>query len=95
MFFLSPSLSLLSPLLSPSSLLSSLSPLLSTALLSPSSLLSSPLLSSPLLPSPGMWEEFTYGLFGLYREDWNSFGGFSIEKYKFKWGGEDWDLLDK
>ena len=50
--------------------------------------------SLPLSP-PGWWEWQTYGLFGLYRRDWDSFGGFSTEKYKYKWGGEDWDLLDK
>lgn len=43
----------------------------------------------------GFWETLTYGLFGMFKSDWTAFGGFDTQKYKFKWGGEDWDLLDK
>ena len=45
--------------------------------------------------SSGFWETLTYGLFGMFKSDWTAFGGFDTQKYKFKWGGEDWDLLDK
>ena len=43
----------------------------------------------------GFWETLTYGLFALYKSDWTKFGGFDTVKYKTKWGGEDWDILDK
>lgn len=37
----------------------------------------------------------TYGIFGMYKSDWNKFGGFDLQKYTTKWGGEDWDIVDK
>ena len=43
----------------------------------------------------GFWETLTYGLFGMYKSDWKVFGGFNTRKYTHKWGGEDWDLVDK
>ncbi len=43
----------------------------------------------------GSWEIETYGLFGMYKSDWMTIGGFDVEKYTNKWGGEDWDILDK
>ena len=46
-------------------------------------------------PHAGFWETLTYGLFGLYKSDWNAIGGFDVQKYTVKWGGEDWDILDK
>ena len=43
----------------------------------------------------GFWEMLTYGLFAMYKTDWISFGGFDTKKYSTKWGGEDWDILDR
>ena len=43
----------------------------------------------------GLWERLTYGLFGMYKTDWVTFGGFDTKQYTNKWGGEDWDILDK
>ena len=43
---------------------------------------------------PGFWETLTYGIFALYKSDWTVVGGFNVEKYT-KWGGEDWDILDR
>ena len=43
----------------------------------------------------GFWETLTYGLFAMYKSDWLAFGGFNTVKYKTKWGGEDWDILDE
>ena len=43
----------------------------------------------------GFWETLTYGLIGLYKSDWIQTKGFNVRKYKHKWGGEDWDALDK
>lgn len=45
--------------------------------------------------SVGFWETMTYGLIGLYKSDWKRTKGFNLVKYKHKWGGEDWDALDK
>ena len=43
----------------------------------------------------GFWETLTYGLLGMYKSDWASTGGFDTQKYTTKWGGEDWDAVDK
>ena len=43
----------------------------------------------------GAWEMLTYGLFALYKSDWTKFGGFNTHKFTTKWGGEDWDILDR
>ena len=43
----------------------------------------------------GYWDYLTYGLFSLYKSDWIAIGGFDLNIYKNRWGGEDWDLLDR
>ena len=43
----------------------------------------------------GFWETLTYGLFSMYKSDWTTFGGFNTRKFKTKWGGEDWDIVDR
>ena len=43
----------------------------------------------------GKWEILTYGLFGMYKSDWLEHGGFNVQRYTNKWGGEDWDVLDR
>ena len=39
----------------------------------------------------GFWEAGGFGLVGIYKSDWDKFGGFNI--HKEGWGGEDWDII--
>eukprot|EP00794_Sanderia_malayensis_P009641 gene9641-10628_t len=43
----------------------------------------------------GFWEAFGYGIFGLYKSDWDSFEGMNVEKFRNAWGGEDWDFAER
>ena len=47
---------------------------------------------SPSYPY-GFWEWQGFGPIGIYKSDWDRFGGF--DKHREGWGGEDWDLLDR
>lgn len=47
----------------------------------------------------GFWETFGFGLVGIYKSDWDLLEGFPEPPGKnkndsFKWGGEDYDLMD-
>ncbi|XP_068684674.1 beta-1,4-N-acetylgalactosaminyltransferase 3-like isoform X3 [Montipora foliosa] len=43
----------------------------------------------------GFWEHEGYGILSVFKTDWNTFGGMNVKEYTTKWGGEDWDLVDR
>ncbi|XP_065659547.1 uncharacterized protein LOC100206109 [Hydra vulgaris] len=42
-----------------------------------------------------IWQEIGYGMISIFKSDWNKIGGMDEKRFGERWGGEDWELIDR
>ncbi|XP_066932285.1 uncharacterized protein [Clytia hemisphaerica] len=47
------------------------------------------------LTDQSIWQEIGYGMIALFKSDWLKIGGMNETRFSQKWGGEDWEFVDR